>query len=445
VLRERDGQLWIDPRADDTRFRHNATWAVPLLPLGTTATPLPTLPALPAAPLLAGSGTATYNPGLDAAGLSFSWSFGDGTPATPFGASSTASKSWAAPGIYTVTLTVRNTAGDSRSTSFVQAVHTAATASAARSSTAMLLEPRSGAAARLWVINPDQDNVAVIDSATLVRSAVVPVGAAPRSIARAPDGTLWVLNRDSASISVIDASTLAVTRTVALPRASQPQGLVFAPDGSAAWVTLGAAARLLRLDPATGAQTGAWATGPEPRGLAISGDSARLLVSRFVAGALPGEGTAAVTTTGNVGGEVWVYATATMAAPTTVWLRHSDRTDTEIQGSGVPNYLGAPVIAPEGRAAWVPSKQDNISRGTLRNGVNLDFQNTVHAISSRIDLAAATPAELPALRADHDNARLASAAVFDPTGAYLFVALETSRQVAVLDAVRGTELVRLEA
>lgn len=444
VLRERDGQLWIDPQADDTRFRNSATWSVRALPLATAA-PLPALPPLPAAPRLAGSGTASYTPGLDAAGLTFSWSFGDGSPATAFSASSAISKSWAAPGVYTVTMTVRNEAGETRSSSFVQAVFATPTATPARSSSATLLEPRSGASTRLWVINPDQDNVAVIDTTTLARTALINVGVAPRSIARAPDGTLWVINRDSASISVISPTTLAVTRTVALPRASQPYAIVFSPDGSAAWVTLGAAARLLKLNPSTGAQTGAWATGPEPRGLAISGDSARLLVSRFVTGALPGEGTAAVTTTGNVGGEVWVYATATMAAPTTVWLRHSDRTDTEIQGSGVPNYLGAPVIAPDGRAAWLPSKQDNIQRGSLRNGVNLDFQNTVRAISSRIDLASTPAAEVAAMRVDHDNASLASAAVFDPTGAYLFVALETSRQVAVLDAARGTELVRLEA
>ena len=444
VLRERDGQLWIDPQADDTRFRNSATFTVRQLPL-VAATPLPTLPALPAAPRPVGDGAITYTPGLDAPGLSFSWSFGDGSAATAFGPSSATSKTGEQAGVYTVTLTVRNEAGETRSTSFVQAVYNAPTANAPRSSSMLMLEPRSGQSARLWVLNPDQDNVAVFDTATMARSALIDVGAAPRSIARAPDGSVWVLNRDSASVSVISAATLAVTRTVALPRASQPQGLVFAPNGSAAWVTLGAAQRLLKLDANSGAQTGAWATGAEPRGLAISGDSARLLVSRFITGALPGEGTASVTTTGNVGGEVWVYNTGTMAAPATTWLRHSDKTDTEIQGSGLPNYLGAAAISPDGRSAWVPSKQDNVKRGTLRNGVNLDFQNTVRAISSRIDLTLATPAEVAAQRVDHDNSSLATAAVHHPTGAYLFVALETSRQVAVLDAARGTELVRLEA
>ena len=60
----------------------------------------------------------------------------------------------------------------------------------------------------------------------------------------------------------------------------------------------------------------------------------------------------------------------------------------------------------------MPSKQDNVTRGTLRDGRNLNFQNTVRAISSRIDLAAGS--EDLAARIDHDNASVASAAAFDP-------------------------------
>ena len=122
---------------------------------------------------------------------------------------------------------------------------------------------------------------------------------------------------------------------------------------------------------------------------------------------------------------------ASLAVQSTVMLQHSEKADNTLQGRGVPNYLGAAVIAPDGASAWVPSKQDNIKRGTLRDGSHLDFQNTVRAISSRIDLA--TLAEDHAARVDHDNSSIASAGAFHPSGAYLFVALETSRQVAVLD------------
>ena len=56
----------------------------------------------------------------------------------------------------------------------------------------------------------------------------------------------------------------------------------------------------------------------------------------------------------------------------------------------------------------------------------------MRAISSRIDLAANS--EDLASRIDHDNASVATAASYEPHGVYLFVALETSREVAVLDA-----------
>ena len=143
------------------------------------------------------------------------------------------------------------------------------------------------------------------------------------------------------------------------------------------------------------------------------------------------------------GGEVVTVNAVTLAVQGTAVLQHSEKADNTLQGRGVPNYLGAAVIAPDGASAWVPSKQDNIKRGTLRDGSNLDFQNTVRAISSRIDLATLT--EDHAARVDHDNSSVASAAVFHPSGAYLFVALETSRQVAVLDPVDKREVMRFDA
>jgi mono/diheme cytochrome c family protein len=122
-------------------------------------------------------------------------------------------------------------------------------------------------------------------------------------------------------------------------------------------------------------------------------------------------------------------------------LRHDDDMDFENQGSGVPNYLGPVVISPDGLSGWVPSKKDNVKRGTLRSGGNLNFQNTVRSISSRIDLS--TDSETFGARIDHDNASLASAAAFDRYGVILFVALETSREVAVVDAHNHEEFFRI--
>ena len=57
-----------------------------------------------------------------------------------------------------------------------------------------------------------------------------------------------------------------------------------------------------------------------------------------------------------------------MSLQDVITLRHSDKPDFEIQGRGIPNYLGAVAISPDGQSAWVPSKQDNVKRGTLRDG-----------------------------------------------------------------------------
>jgi hypothetical protein len=45
-------------------------------------------------------------------------------------------------------------------------------------------------------------------------------------------------------------------------------------------------------------------------------------------------------------------------------------------------------------------------------------------------------------KVDHDNASVATAAIYDNRGVYLFVALETSREVAVVDAHGGSQVMR---
>ncbi len=241
---------------------------------------------------------------------------------------------------------------------------------------------------------------------------------------------------------MIDPSTRAVTRTITLARGSQPFGIVMSPVANVAYVTLEAGGQILKFDTTSYAQTGSAAIGLNARHLSISGDGARLYVSRFVTPPLPGEGTATVTPTASTGGEVLQLDATSLGLVRTIVLQHSDKDDGETQGRGIPNYLGAAVISPDGSQAYVPSKQDNVKRGALRDGTGLNFQNTVRAISSRIDLAANS--EDLASRIDHDNASVATAAVYEPHGVYLFVALETSREVAVLDAFSRQERLRFD-
>lgn len=409
-------------------------------PVSTTPYNPPDISGVIDAPIVAAGGTASFQITAET-GTTYSWDFGDGSAASDFNANPAVTHVYSQAGLYAVTLTARAADGAISRRSFVQAVATSATARNPNASQAMALETRLGASTRLWVANPDSDSVAVIDTATNTRLAEISVGKSPRSVAVAPDGRIWVVNKGATSISIINASTLAVAQTVALPRASQPHGLAFAPDGTSAYVVLEATGALLKLNPSSGAQLASLALGANPRHVAVSADATTVLVSRFVTPALPGEATAAVDTS-SAGAEVLAINAGTMALTKTIVLRHSDRTDTEIQGAGIPNYLAAPAISPDGTSAWVPSKLDNIKRGMLRNAQALNFQNTVRAVSSRLDLAGLT--EEPARRIDHDNASVATAAAFHPSGIYLFVALETSRQVAVVNALNGGELFRID-
>ena len=371
----------------------------------------------------------------------YKWNFGDGSPETGYSNSPAANHVYSAPGVYYVTVTANDDRNIERRQTFVQVVHFALTATKPAVSSNILIEPRSGGGDRLWVVNQDNDSVSVFDAASGAKLAEVTVGAGPRTLALTPNATVWVTNKFGASISVIDTASFAVTRTIALPRGSQPFGVAMAPAGGYGLVALEGSGSLLKFDTTSYAQLASLAVGNNPRHVSITADGATAYVSRFITPPLPGEGTASVDTT-NAGGEVVMVGTSSMSVLRTVLLAHSDKPDFENQGRGIPNYLGAAVLSPDGTQAWVPSKQDNIKRGTRRDGESLNFQSTVRAISSRIDLA--NSREDLAARIDHDNASVASAAAFDPNGVYLFVALETSREIAVVDSYGRRELFRFD-
>jgi len=394
-------------------------------------------------PVAAGVGT-SFTARTTGTGLTYEWRFGDGTQPTARSSSPSVNHVFAGPGVYTVTVTVYDAQGRPVTGSFLQVVHGATGPQSARSS--MILLSGTGAAQRLRVANPDANTVAVFDAASRTRLAEISVGEQPVTLTVAGDGRVWVANRRSASLSVIDPVTRAVVRTISLPPGSQPYGVVAAPAGGTVWVVMEGTGALYRYDATSFAQTGTAAVGATARHLAISGDGATVYATRFITPPLPGESTAKVDpyAGGRVhGARVIPVDAVTMAVGTQIVLRHSDRPDAENQGRGIPNYLGAMAISPDASQAFVPSKQDNVLRGTLRDpGRDLDFQNTVRAVSSRIVMA--TRAEDPAARIDHDNASLASAATFDPLGTLLFVALETSREVAVIDAYSRAQLMRVQ-
>jgi DNA-binding beta-propeller fold protein YncE len=245
----------------------------------------------------------------------------------------------------------------------------------------------------------------------------VPVSKHPQTLSEASSGDIWVVNQEDATISILSARDGHVRDTVVLPFASHPYAIAFSPDGRAAYVTLQDTGRLLQLD-LSGRIVGDIAIGRQPRGLAISGDSERILVSRFLSPANRGEVREVNATTFRV---VRRFDLAFDPGP-----------DTEMSGRGVPNYLSAVTITPDGRRAYIPSKKDNLARGLFRDGQELTFESLVRTIVSQIDLQ--HNREDLASRLDLDDRNLARAVVFSPVGDIFLVATLGNNKVEVYDA-----------
>ncbi len=404
-----------------------------------------TLAPLTGAPRQAGTAISFTAVSTGGANPRYKWNFGDGTTETAFTPVANVAHTFALPGRYSVTLTATDDTGRVVFIDYFQAVHAALTARAPTASASIVFEDRAAANDRVWCVNPDNDSVSVFDVVTRARVGEIAVGTAPRSLAIAPDGRVWAVNMTAASVSIISPVSLAVVQSISLPRGAKPFGLAFDPDGTDAWIACEETGVLLRFNAVTGAQSGSLSVGSGVRHLSVSADSTRVFVSRFVSPKLPGEDSAVVQTEisgAKKGGEVVVVNAAAFAIDRTVVLQHGEQADTPVSARGIPNYLGPAVISPDGQFAWVPSKQDNVKRGSLRNGQQLTHESAMRAIVSRFAVNAAT--DDLAARVDLDNAGIPSSARFEPTGSYLFTALEGSREVAVVEAWRGREIARFD-
>lgn len=356
----------------------------------------------------------TFNPATaSGSGLQYSWNFGDGVT-TAFSSTSTAAHTYPNPGHYPVILTVRNGAGATSTCSANQTVYIAPTAAAPTQSATILFD---SARSRVWVVNSDTNSVTAINSGTHAKVLERAVGLNPQTLAQAPDGRIWVTNMDSGTISVLNPDTGAVAQTIALAAGSRPFGVAFSRNGAAAYVTLQGTGNLVKLSPTTGALQGTVGVGPTPRGIAITGDSARIFVTRFISPATQGQ--------------VTEVAASTFTVARTIALATDPGPDTEGSGRGVPNYLASVAIQPDGRRAWIPSKKDNTVRGTFRDGLPLTFDSTVRTIVSQIDLT--SNAEVLSARMDLNDREMANFVAFTPLGDYAFVSTQGTNGIEVID------------
>jgi YVTN family beta-propeller protein len=310
---------------------------------------------------------------------------------------------------------------------------------APRHSSTLIVETSSGAD-RVWNVNPDNDTVSVVDEAgTLL--AEIPVGDRPWSLAKQPGvDRVFVTNKDSSTVSVIDTVLLSVDHTFALARGAQPHGIAFSSDGVHYFLVLEATATVEKRIAASHALADSLVLSGTPRHLSMRYDDSRIFVSNFVTPPVPDEHTVNPDVA-NGAGQVFSVNPGSMSLVGTIGLPHDDRGQSEVQGPGLPNYLGAAVVSFDDLFAYVPTKKDNIQTGLLRGMPGMTFESTVRANTSRINLS--TGLEDPLFRVDHDNSGVATSAALSGDDRYLFVTLEASRELAIYDIQSGFQLMRL--
>ena len=346
--------------------------------------------------------------------LTYRWRFGDSSSAAPYGTVSSSAYAYGQPGHYRASIYVKNANGEFVNAFLPITVRTRPTAFAPTHSTSILLDTSAG---RVWCTNPDHGTIAALDAKAKTLLFEVACGTAPLNLARAPNGEIWVANRGSGTVTVHAAADGHILATLPMGYGSRPNGIVFNPAGTAAYVSLEGAGKLAKIDPVARSVSSQLALGPTPRALAVSGDGARILVSRFISPADHGE--------------VWEVDAATFTKTRAFTLAYDTTPDTETGGGGVFNYLASIVISPDGTRALISAVKDNTQRGRFLSGVDLIAENTVRSGLAYLDLA--HNVDLPGERNDFDNAAMASASIYNPGGDLIFSTLEGSNSEQTRD------------
>lgn len=283
----------------------------------------------------------------------------------------------------------------------------------------------------VWVVNPDANTVSVLNAVSGNKLAEHGVGLDPRNIARDANGRYWITCHDSDEIRVLNGDG-SVHATIALAYGSAPFGIVASPDGQSLFVSLYGSGHVHRYNAANpnGAPT-VRATFATPRALAVSADGSRVLVTRFLSPDLEGQVAELAGNSTNLD----LVRVMTLSSANTV--------DGGDRASGVPNYLSAIAVSPDGTRAVVASKQDNVLRGLAYGVGDLTHETSVRAVISFLDLI--TNQEIRHTRRDFDNSDSPSALAFTPLGDTLLVTLQGNNLVVGVDMLGLTPVVAPEA
>jgi cytochrome c peroxidase len=133
---------------------------------------------------------------------------------------------------------------------------------------------------RALTANHTADSASLVDLAAGTVLAEQPCGRKPAAVACSADGRrAAVSNLWSGTLTLLDVRDTSLHVAATVPVGAQPRGLVFAPDGSSLYVAAAGANEVVQLDWQTHRVLRRWPAPTEPRRLALTGDG------RFLAAA----------------------------------------------------------------------------------------------------------------------------------------------------------------
>ncbi|HMG20769.1 MAG TPA: hypothetical protein VK607_05610, partial [Kofleriaceae bacterium] len=148
------------------------------------------------------------------------------------------------------------------------------------------------------MVNPETDSLAVFDTASDTRTALVKTGKEPSSIVIGPDDdTAFVANRADATVVKVTGLTTSPAVSAPVEVGSEPTGLALSPTGKRLFVAEFAEGRITVIDTATMKVTGTIDEPDRPKALAVtnngdaSDDDELLVVPEFFGEPSGAEGT----------------------------------------------------------------------------------------------------------------------------------------------------------
>ena len=148
------------------------------------------------------------------------------------------------------------------------------------------------------MVNPETDSIAVFDTASDTRTALVKTGKEPSSIVIGPDDdTAFVANRADATVVKVTGLTTSPAVSAPVEVGSEPTGLALSPTGKRLFVAEFAEGRITVIDTATMKVTGTIDGPDRPKALAVtnngdaSDDDELLVVPEFFGEPSGAEGT----------------------------------------------------------------------------------------------------------------------------------------------------------